>query len=81
MTATICHARSCTPTLSSPTTTSWRELDRLVGAIRGRPIMLEIWSVRAGRRELAAAVDRIERATELAESIAVVAQRAFAAPR
>jgi Phosphotransferase enzyme family len=54
------------------------ELDRLEGAIRGRPVMLEIWSVCAGRRELAAAVDRIERAGELAKSIAVCAQRAFA---
>lgn len=54
------------------------ELDRLDGAIRGRPVMLEIWSVCAGRRELAAAVDRIERAGELATSIAVCAQRAFA---
>jgi len=57
------------------------ELDRLAGAIRGRPIMLETWSVCAGRRELAAAVDRVDRATELAESIAAVARRAFAARR
>ncbi|HYB27209.1 MAG TPA: phosphotransferase [Solirubrobacteraceae bacterium] len=56
------------------------ELDRLAGAIRGRPVMLEIWSVCAGRRELAVAVDRVERAGELAKSIAVCAQRAFATP-
>ncbi|HUJ35112.1 MAG TPA: phosphotransferase [Solirubrobacteraceae bacterium] len=56
------------------------ELDRLAGAIRGRPVMLDIWSVCAGRLELAAAVDRIERATELAESIAIVARRALTAP-
>jgi Ser/Thr protein kinase RdoA (MazF antagonist) len=57
------------------------ELDRLAGAIRGRPVMLEIWSVCAGRRELAAAIDRIERAGELARSIAICAQRAFAENR
>jgi Ser/Thr protein kinase RdoA (MazF antagonist) len=53
------------------------ELERLEGAIRGRPVMLETWSVCAGRRELAAALDRIARAGELAESIAVHARRAF----
>ena len=55
------------------------ELDRLEGAIRGRPVMLEIWSVCAGRRELAAAVEQIERVDELARSIAITARRAFAA--
>jgi Ser/Thr protein kinase RdoA (MazF antagonist) len=54
------------------------ELDRLAGAIRGRPVMLEVWSVCAGRRELADAVDRIERVNELAKSIAVSSQRVFA---
>ena len=56
------------------------ELDRLEGAIRGRPVVLEAWSVCAGRRELADAVDRIERADELARSIAIFARRAFTAP-
>jgi len=56
------------------------ELDRLEGAIRGRPVMLETWSVCAGRSELAAAVERIERIDERAKSIAVVARRAFALP-
>ena len=56
------------------------ELDRLEGAIRGRPVVLEAWSVCAGRRELADAVDRIERADELARSIAICARRAFTAP-
>jgi len=56
------------------------ELDRLEGAIRGRPVMLETWSVCAGRRELATAVERVERAGELAKSIAIIARRAFAAP-
>ncbi|HEY4830190.1 MAG TPA: phosphotransferase [Solirubrobacteraceae bacterium] len=55
------------------------ELDRLEGAIRGRPVMLEAWSVCAGRRELATAVEQVERAGELAKSIAVTARRAFAA--
>jgi Phosphotransferase enzyme family len=53
------------------------ELDRLAGAIRARPVMLEIWSVCAGRREIGVAVDRIARAADLAESIAHVARRAF----
>jgi aminoglycoside phosphotransferase (APT) family kinase protein len=55
------------------------ELDRLEGAIRGRPVMLEIWSVCAGRSELAAAVERVERAGDLAAEIAAAARRAFAA--
>lgn len=56
------------------------ELDRLDGAIRGRPVMLEAWSVCAGRTELAAALDRIERAGDLAGEIAAVARRLFASP-
>jgi Phosphotransferase enzyme family len=56
------------------------ELDRLEGAIRGRPVMLETWAVCAGRHELSVALDRIERAGDLAASIAVVTRRAFAAP-
>ena len=56
------------------------ELDRLEGAIRGRPVMLETWAVCAGRRELAVALDRIERAATLAASIAVATRRAFAMP-
>ena len=51
------------------------ELDRLEGAIRGRPVMLETWSVCAGRRKIAAALDRIDRAGELAHSIAIEARR------
>lgn len=54
------------------------ELDRLEGAIRGRPVMLETWSVCAGRRELADAVERVDRAGELAREIAAAARRAFA---
>jgi len=53
------------------------ELGRLEDAIRGRPVTLEIWSVCAGRRELADAVESVDRAGELAKSIAVVARRAF----
>lgn len=55
------------------------ELDRLEGAIRGRPVMLETWSVCAGRREVTAAVEQIERIRHLARSIAAEARRAFAA--
>ena len=54
------------------------ELDRLEGAIRGRPVMLETWSVCAGRRELADAVEGVDRAGELATEIAAAARRAFA---
>ena len=54
------------------------ELDRLAGAIRGRPVMLEAWAVCAGRRELADAVERVDRAGELAREIAAAARRAFA---
>jgi Ser/Thr protein kinase RdoA (MazF antagonist) len=54
------------------------ELDRLEGAIRGRPVMLETWSVCAGRRELADAAERVDRAGELATEIAAAARRAFA---
>ena len=53
------------------------ELDRLEDAIRGRPVTLEMWSVCARRRELADAVERVDRAGELAKSIAIVARRAF----
>ena len=56
------------------------ELDRLETAIQGRPVMLEAWSVCAGRREIAAAVDRIDRAAELARSIATEARRSFTTP-
>jgi Ser/Thr protein kinase RdoA (MazF antagonist) len=55
------------------------ELERLEAAIRGRPIMLEVWSVCVGRRQLSAAVDRIDEARTLAASIAVRARQAFAA--
>jgi Ser/Thr protein kinase RdoA (MazF antagonist) len=54
-----------------------RELDRLEGAIRARPVMLEAWSVCAGRRQLAAAVERVEHAGKLAKTIAVRAEQAF----
>ncbi len=56
------------------------ELDRLEGAIRGRPVMLEAWSVCAGRRGIAAAVEGIERVGPLARSIATEARRAFTTP-
>jgi aminoglycoside phosphotransferase (APT) family kinase protein len=56
------------------------ELDRLDGAIRGRPVMLEAWSVCVGRSDVAGAVDRIERAGQLAAQIAAEARRAFATP-
>ena len=56
------------------------ELDRLEGAIRGRPLMLEAWSVAAGRSELGVAVERLDAVAELARSIAARARQAFARP-
>jgi Ser/Thr protein kinase RdoA (MazF antagonist) len=55
------------------------ELDRLEGAIRGRPVTLEVWSVCAGRIELASALDRIERVGELARAIAIQTRRVLSA--
>ena len=54
------------------------ELDRLAGAIRARPVMLECWSFAAGRRELADALARVEEAQRLASVIAEQARRALA---
>lgn len=54
------------------------EFDRLAGAIRARPVMLECWSFCAGRRELGEAAARIEEAERQAPRIAEVARRAFA---
>jgi Ser/Thr protein kinase RdoA (MazF antagonist) len=56
------------------------ELERLAGAIRARPVMLECWSFGAGRRELADALARVEEAERLASTIADQARRALAAP-
>ncbi len=55
------------------------ELDRLEGAIGGRPLMLDCWSFCHGRRSLAATVERIDETRELANKIAARARRAFAA--
>jgi aminoglycoside phosphotransferase (APT) family kinase protein len=57
------------------------ELDRLDGAIRARPLVIDAWSVCAGRRQLAGAIDRVEHARQLARSIATRARLAFTAPR
>jgi Ser/Thr protein kinase RdoA (MazF antagonist) len=54
------------------------ELERLAGAIRARPLMLECWSFCVGRRELADAVAHADQASELAEGIAAQARRVFA---
>jgi hypothetical protein len=55
------------------------ELERLPGAITGRPLMLACWSVCHGRRELAEAVAEAERNAAFAEQVAGAARRAFAA--
>lgn len=55
------------------------ELDRLEGAIAGRPLMLDCWAFGCGRRSLAETVVRIEENRERANKIAAQARRAFAA--
>jgi Ser/Thr protein kinase RdoA (MazF antagonist) len=55
------------------------ELERLEGAIGGRPLMLDCWSFCHGRRPLAVTVERIDETRELAHKIAAQARRAFAA--
>jgi Ser/Thr protein kinase RdoA (MazF antagonist) len=57
------------------------ELERLEGAIRARPMVLDAWAVCAGRSELAAAIDGIEHVRRLAGPIAARARQAFTAPR
>ena len=51
------------------------ELARLAGAIRGRPTMLECWSVCAGRRSVADALLRVQEVGGRAEQIAAQARR------
>jgi Ser/Thr protein kinase RdoA (MazF antagonist) len=54
------------------------ELDRLEGAIWGRPVMLDCWSFATGRTPLACAADRVEQAQLHARRIAADAGRLFA---
>ncbi|MBO0868424.1 MAG: phosphotransferase [Micromonosporaceae bacterium] len=53
------------------------ELERLAGAMRARPLLLDCWSVGAGRRTPAEAVHRLRRAAPLADRIAARAISAF----
>ncbi len=55
------------------------ELDRLEGAIGGRPLMLDCWAFCCGRRSLAETVARVEENRERASKIAAQARWAFAA--
>lgn len=55
------------------------ELDRLEGAIWGRPVMLECWSFATGRTPLVRAAERVEQAQLHARRIAADARRLFAA--
>jgi Ser/Thr protein kinase RdoA (MazF antagonist) len=55
------------------------ELERLAGAIRARPLMLDCWSFCHGRLGLAEAVQRVSDARDLADRIAAVARWEFAA--
>jgi len=54
------------------------ELDRLEGAIWGRPAMLDCWSFATGRTPLARAAERVEQAQLDAGRIAANARRLFA---
>jgi hypothetical protein len=51
------------------------ELARLDGAIRGRPTMIECWSVCAGRRSIADALARVQEVNARAERLAAQARR------
>lgn len=53
------------------------ELDRLEAAMRARPLMLECWAFWAGRRELSAAVQRVEEADRIAARVAAQARSLF----
>jgi aminoglycoside phosphotransferase (APT) family kinase protein len=55
------------------------ELERLDGAIGGRPLMLDCWAFCHGRRPLAETVERIDETCELANKIGAQARGAFAA--
>lgn len=54
------------------------ELDRLEGAIWGRPAMLDCWSFATGRTPLGRAAERVEQAQLDARHIAAHARRLFA---
>jgi Ser/Thr protein kinase RdoA (MazF antagonist) len=54
------------------------ELERLEGAIRARPVMLEAWAFGAGRRNVDDALRRIREVESGAAKIATQARRAFA---
>jgi Ser/Thr protein kinase RdoA (MazF antagonist) len=53
------------------------ELDRLEGALWGRPVMLDCWSFATGRTPLAYAAERVEQAQLDARRIAADARRLF----
>lgn len=53
------------------------ELDRLPGAIRGRPLVLDCWSAAHGRVEWSAVVRRLDRVDDLAHQIAQRARTAL----
>jgi hypothetical protein len=54
------------------------ELDRLEGAIWGRPVMLDCWSFATGRTPLPLAAERVEQAQLVARRIADDARRLVA---
>ena len=56
------------------------ELDRLPGAIRARPLLIDCWSVAMGRKPARQVVDGLARQTVIAARIAQQACDAFAAP-
>jgi Phosphotransferase enzyme family len=57
-----------------------RELARLDGAIRGRPTMIECWSVCAGRHSIADALVRVREVGARAEHLAAQARRELRRP-
>ncbi len=57
------------------------ELARLAGAIRGRPTMLECWSVCTGRRSVADALVRVQEVGDRAERLAAQARRELSPTR
>ena len=57
-----------------------RELERLDGAIRGRPTMIEVWSLCAGRQSVADALARVQDVGARAERLAAQACRELRRP-
>lgn len=55
------------------------EMDRLPGAIRARPLLLDTWSVCNGRKQLAGLGEQLQHYDDLSQAIAARARDAFTA--